>query len=190
MLSTSEFHQALTRRLEMENGIIWASNIINNKLYLGAGRDAKNLKNLLNNKITHIINCADDVKNYYEDYIYNENDENNEGDNETLPQPPSQSQPPPPTTTTLESVTNNNKPRFTYLNLNIHDFGTDSGISRVFRTAADFVKDCLSDENNRVLIHCANGTNRSVTITIAVLMIINGKIIILYYSLLNYFILS
>lgn len=82
MLNTNEFHEALTRRLEMENGTIWASNILDNKIYLGAGRDAKNLEQLLNYKITHIINCADDVENYYENYYDNQDNSNNNDGND------------------------------------------------------------------------------------------------------------
>ena len=133
MTSLSE---ALSRRRAMESGTIWASDIYQSRLWLGAGRDAMNLSQLQQHSITHILNCADDVPNYYED---------------------------------------NNI--FVYKSLYVADFGGDIGIKRVFREAADFVILAIHErDDTRVLIHCANGSNRSATVAIAVLMIMNGKI--------------
>ena len=63
---------------------------------------------------------------------------------------------------------------FEYCNLAVGDFGTDAGIARVFPTAVDFVRSALEDSDSAVLIHCANGSNRSATVTIAVVMALEG----------------
>ena len=57
----------------------------------------------------------------------------------------------------------------TYLRLDVADFGADAGIRRVFSRAHAFVAEALA-AGNGVLIHCANGSNRSPTVAIAVLM--------------------
>lgn len=63
------------------------------------------------------------------------------------------------------------EPGLTYLCLGLVDFGGDEGSARVFPAAVDFVQQALTgDAAARVLIHCANGSNRSVTVSIAVLM--------------------
>ena len=54
----------------------------------------------------------------------------------------------------------------TYLRLDIADFGGDAGACRTFPCAIEFV----SQASGRVLIHCANGSNRSATVTVAVCM--------------------
>ena len=56
-----------------------------------------------------------------------------------------------------------------YCCLGVGDFGTDSGISRTFGTAFAFVERALQ-ANGIVLVHCANGSNRSPTVAIALLM--------------------
>ncbi|KAL1503465.1 hypothetical protein AB1Y20_011949 [Prymnesium parvum] len=61
--------------------------------------------------------------------------------------------------------------QLTYRCLGVADFGADVGISRVFEEAAAFVRSALR-EDGRVLIHCANGSNRSPTVAIAVHMIL------------------
>lgn len=58
---------------------------------------------------------------------------------------------------------------YKYLNLFVSDFGQDKGIIRVFPDAFDFLN-TAKDNNETVLIHCAAGRNRSVTIIIAWLM--------------------
>eukprot|EP00511_Aplanochytrium_stocchinoi_P006861 CAMPEP_0204825830 /NCGR_PEP_ID=MMETSP1346-20131115/3628_1 /ASSEMBLY_ACC=CAM_ASM_000771 /TAXON_ID=215587 /ORGANISM="Aplanochytrium stocchinoi, Strain GSBS06" /LENGTH=188 /DNA_ID=CAMNT_0051953591 /DNA_START=319 /DNA_END=885 /DNA_ORIENTATION=+ len=136
----------MQRRRKLESGEIWASKIFQTDeskaelengekdnigvIFLGAGRDAKNLEKLSSHGITHIVNVADDVPNYHESH-------------------------------------------FEYLNLNVGDFGADAGISRVFDEAADYISKAL-EAKGKVLIHCANGSNRSATVTIAVLMIMNN----------------
>lgn len=60
---------------------------------------------------------------------------------------------------------------FTYLNLNVGDFGTDAGITRVFPQAMEFLeKHWKNNEDSVTLIHCAAGMNRSATLYIATVM--------------------
>ncbi|XP_072018158.1 dual specificity protein phosphatase 9-like [Amphiura filiformis] len=61
---------------------------------------------------------------------------------------------------------------FSYANLNVTDFGGDKGIGRVFPLARDFVKSALEVDRCKVLVHCANGSNRSATVVIALLMML------------------
>lgn len=98
-------------------------------LWLGCGRDAKNLAQLRQHQITHILNVSDDVPNYFE---------------------------------AKES-------HLKYLKLHVKDHGMDSGISRVFPQAFNYM---LSVKNGggRVLVHCMAGQNRSVTVVAAFLM--------------------
>ena len=65
-------------------------------------------------------------------------------------------------------------PELKYLCLNIGDFGSDSGSGRTFGVAAEFCEEALKTGQSKVLIHCANGSNRSATVTIAVLMRLRG----------------
>jgi protein-tyrosine phosphatase len=49
----------------------FASEIFEGFLWLGSGRDAQNLDSLQEYKITHILNVADDVPNYFPDkFVY------------------------------------------------------------------------------------------------------------------------
>jgi hypothetical protein len=108
-----------------------ASAIFPDFMWLGSGRDASDLEMLVEHKITHILNVADDVPNYFPG-------------------------------------------RFTYRNLNVADFGSDPGISRVFESAFEFIQHVQSC-NGRVLIHCAAGVNRSATVVVASIMHFHGK---------------
>ena len=65
----------------------------------------------------------------------------------------------------------------TYCRLDVGDFGSDAGVRRVFEQAHVFVAAALASDSadgrhgrRGVLIHCANGSNRSPTVAIAVLM--------------------
>ena len=80
-----------------------------------------------------------------------------------------------------DDVENFHPGQFVYCNLNVTDFGGDAGISRVFEQAADFIREatltCETDEPGvgpGILVHCANGSNRSSTVVIACLMILQG----------------
>jgi len=55
-----------------------------------------------------------------------------------------------------------------YLCLDVGDFGTDDGISRVFEDAFAFL-DAAIDSGGVVFVHCANGSNRSPTVVIGYL---------------------
>uniref|UniRef100_A0A6B2LJ32 protein-tyrosine-phosphatase n=1 Tax=Arcella intermedia TaxID=1963864 RepID=A0A6B2LJ32_9EUKA len=104
------------RTSEIVEGLIWLGNV----------KDAKNIVKLKQLGITHILNCADDVSNYFEG-------------------------------------------EFVYCNLQVKDFARDSGISRVFPRALQFVQE-VRDSKGRMLVHCMAGQNRSVTISIIILM--------------------
>lgn len=56
-----------------------------------------------------------------------------------------------------------------YLRLGVEDLVTEN-ISAVFNHAYDFISEALSKEGNRVLVHCAQGMSRSVTLVIMYLM--------------------
>ena len=136
---------ALKRRRAIASGEIWASeipfHIVNCgsdnakqvKLFLGSGQDASNMERLREHGVTHIVNVADDVKNFHPE-------------------------------------------QFVYCNLDVTDFGEDLGISRVFDRAAQFVREnaLTTASESTFLVHCANGSNRSSTVVIALLMILQG----------------
>ena len=80
-----------------------------------------------------------------------------------------------------DDVENFHPDQFVYCNLNVTDFGGDTGISRVFDQAADFIRKATltcgeseAGEGPGILVHCANGSNRSSTVVIACLMILQG----------------
>ena len=125
----TEMERALARRRAMASGEIWADEIVDGKLWLGAGRDAQNLSQLRAHGITHVLNVADDVPNFHEA----------EAD-------------------------------LTYLCLKITDFG--GGSRHAYPAAVEFVRESWARASTagRVLVHCANGSNRSATVTIAVCM--------------------
>ena len=122
----SEMEAALARRRAMATGDIWADEIVEGKLWLGAGRDAENLAQLRRRRITHVLNAADDVPNFHE-----------------------------------------GEPDLTYHCLNITDFG--GGSRHAYESAADFVR-CAWAGAGTVLVHCANGSNRSATVAMALCM--------------------
>jgi atypical dual specificity phosphatase len=68
-----------------------------------------------------------------------------------------------------DDVPNFHGHKIKYLNLNVVDFGQDSGISRTFENAFKFLQEA-QDNKEPVLVHCAAGANRSATIVIAWLM--------------------
>lgn len=127
--------RALQRRRDLSSGKIWAS-FLRPWLYLGAGRDAANLEQLRGHGITHILNVADDVENFYEK-------------------------------------------EFVYLRLDVADFGQDIGIGRCFQKARVFAEGVrgqgASGAAVKCLVHCANGSNRSATVAVALLMMMEDR---------------
>lgn len=172
----SSLNEALKSRQDRENGLIWADNIYNNQIYLGNGYDAKNYQQLCNHHITHIINCANDVPNYYENYIPSGICETTTEEGGTVESTTTTSDGNQMTTPSIESINT-----FQYYNLDIHDFGQDKGISRVFQSTIDMINEILLNPSNKILIHCANGSNRSATIAIIVLMKLYGSIYLKYF---------
>ena len=75
-----------------------------------------------------------------------------------------------------DNVENFHPGHFVYCNLNVRDFGADAGISRVFDQAADFIRNAVfnCEPEPGILVHCYNGSNRSSTVVIACLMILQG----------------
>merc|ERR1712025_1062060 len=60
--------EELARRKARLGG--WASKVLPH-LYLGSGRNAQNTEELKKHNITHILNVADDVPNYFPDqFVY------------------------------------------------------------------------------------------------------------------------
>ena len=73
-----------------------------------------------------------------------------------------------------DDVPNFHPDSFIYCNLSVGDFGTDAGISRVFGTAHEFITNARdASPTNRIFVHCAAGVNRSVTVVIAMLMLLD-----------------
>jgi protein tyrosine/serine phosphatase len=153
---SSSLEEALQKRKDRQLGVIWASDISlssDGSLYLGNGQDASNLEQLHSHNVTHILNVADDVPNFHEQ-----------------PSSPSSSS---ASSTDEEDGSGINHGIIVYCNLFVGDFGADAGISRVFEKAIEFTKTNL-DLHNNILIHCANGSNRSCTVAIALLSHIYG----------------
>ena len=69
-----------------------------------------------------------------------------------------------------DDVSNTFLNNFVYKHLPVADCGADKGISRIFNEAVEFYHELSKEESNIVLIHCAHGINRSVTVTVAILM--------------------
>ena len=64
-MASPELLAALQRRADLESGARWASPV-RPWLYLGSGRDAANVEKLEQHGVTHILNVADDVENFHE----------------------------------------------------------------------------------------------------------------------------
>ena len=59
-----------------------------------------------------------------------------------------------------------------YCRLEVADFGGDAGISRAFSKAIAFVREAPPGVST--LVHCANGSNRSPTVVVALMMALKG----------------
>lgn len=72
-----------------------------------------------------------------------------------------------------DDVDNSFNDKFIYCNLNVKDFGKDEGISRVFTEAAKFITTARETNTDaKILVHCYMGVNRSVSVVLAILMIL------------------
>eukprot|EP00045_Choanoeca_perplexa_P003675 m.32640 g.32640 ORF g.32640 m.32640 type:complete len:166 (+) comp12166_c0_seq3:124-621(+) len=86
-----------------------------------------------------------------------------------------------------DNVQINHGDRFEYLHLPARDFGMDEGIQRVFPAAEAFARDQLFDgrvpasdelfrfQERKLLVNCFMGINRSVTVTLALMMSLEGS---------------
>jgi len=74
-----------------------------------------------------------------------------------------------------DDVPNYHPDVFVYCNLDVKDFGQDPGIIRVFPTAYEFVRGIDRTNSEKVFVHCAAGINRSATVTIALMMMIENQ---------------
>ncbi|CAD8063819.1 unnamed protein product [Paramecium primaurelia] len=107
--------------------------IIENQLYLGNSNHANNLKALNLLGITHVVNCAKEIPNYFND------------------------------------VKQENKNFIKYFQVPVLDL-EEEPISDHFDEAYIFINDALSQQENKVLVHCAQGKSRSATIVLMFLM--------------------
>ncbi|CAD8175336.1 unnamed protein product [Paramecium octaurelia] len=107
--------------------------IIENQLYLGNSNHANNLKALNLLGITHVVNCAREIPNYFSD------------------------------------VLQENKKFLKYFQVPVLDL-EEEPISDHFDEAYIFINEALSNQHNKVLVHCAQGKSRSATIVIMFLM--------------------
>lgn len=75
---------------------------------------------------------------------------------------------------------------FLYLNLHVGDFGSDTGITRVFPSAFAYLEEhWKNNPNSKILIHCAAGMNRSATLYIAFVMYIEKKTLVEAWELVR-----
>eukprot|EP00621_Florenciella_sp_RCC1693_P011739 CAMPEP_0182531658 /NCGR_PEP_ID=MMETSP1323-20130603/9523_1 /TAXON_ID=236787 /ORGANISM="Florenciella parvula, Strain RCC1693" /LENGTH=468 /DNA_ID=CAMNT_0024741253 /DNA_START=144 /DNA_END=1546 /DNA_ORIENTATION=+ len=160
----ADFAAALAKRRMMANGSIWASEVLDGQLWLGAGRDAENLAKLQEVGITHIVNVADDVPCFHEalgTFMYQRLDVADFGADKGIarvfhdaaafvrralkPAEVSTVEPAVEPTEVSKSDTEST--------------GVPAGVP-------------VSTAAGKVLVHCANGSNRSATVTIALLMLL------------------
>ena len=69
-----------------------------------------------------------------------------------------------------DDVINYHPDHFTYLRLDVKDYGMDEGMGRVFCQGLEFVQHATGP----VLIHCMMGVNRSATMTVVVAMVLRS----------------
>lgn len=165
--------EALEERRSMQSGKIWASEIRPNFLYLGAGRDAANLEKLREHRVTHILNVADDVENFHPgEFIYKNLMVTDFGGDKGISRV---------FTEAYEFVVN-------ICSGGERNNGGDTSGRNV--TTRVLENNTVGDENTEntdvvadddspgsppiFLVHCANGSNRSATVTIALLMLLEN----------------
>ncbi|CAD8158090.1 unnamed protein product [Paramecium pentaurelia] len=107
--------------------------IIENQLYLGNSNHANNLKALNLLGITHVVNCAKEIPNYFSE------------------------------------IQQENKDFIKYFQVPVLDL-EEEPISDHFDEAYIFINEALNKQENKVLVHCAQGKSRSATIVLMFLM--------------------
>ena len=129
--------------INKDNVILYPSNIISDKLFLGNAQHAMNAKIMTDLKITHIVNCTQDLGCPFNG-SYNANSD--------------------------EEKTQ--KLNIKYLEIPIVD-REEQKISEYFLKAFEFINTALNNnkEENIVFVHCMAGVSRSSTIVIAYLML-------------------
>ena len=128
-------------------------NQVTQYLYIGSKIAASNLKLLQRNGITHIINCAKEIPNYFEHY-------NNEAPWETSSDDKEPGQ----------YNTNVYKRFMKYLSLK-QDDRMDQLIHKQSPAVIEFIDNAREENvNNKVFVHCQAGISRSATCVIAYLM--------------------
>ena len=125
-------------------------------LYLGSKISASNLEMLQKVGITHVINCAKEIPNYFEDYDtcipLNEEEGAYVGDDDFLYQ------------------TKLTRRFMKYLSLK-QDDRMDQLIHKQFPIVIEFIDNARKQNvNNKVFVHCQAGISRSATCCIAYLM--------------------
>jgi protein-tyrosine phosphatase len=158
------FQAALQRRKQIESGEIWASKLTN-WLYLGSGRNAQNLDKLQENSITHILNVADDVPNFHEKYAnieYCNLRVKDFGEDAGISR----------TFRLAEEFVKQAICESQETETLLRDTSGDSDSADSMLMGITNAMESVSVNHSRVLIHCANGSNRSATVAIALIMLL------------------
>jgi len=180
----SELEVVLARRRAQESGEIWATAIPFSSLdlngvtvFLGSGRDASNLEKLRENGVRRILNVADDVLNYHEKedgFKYSRLEVADFG-GEALKGGDEGG---------IQRLFGKAVDFVAGKSAGIAENATDNACANDSRTTDQRPENVgrgggsdptISEGPNNVLVHCANGSNRSVTVTLALLMIIDGR---------------
>ena len=160
-MASSEMTLALQKRRDLESGKIWAS-YIRPYLYLGSGRNASNLEKLQGHKITHIINVADDVENFHEgEFIYLNLGIADFGQDPGISRCFKKAK---GFVNSVRKMSKSNEVEEARLNNKVVDN----------KAVDNKVVESEGCQQGVVLVHCANGSNRSVTVVVALLMMIEN----------------
>ena len=122
------------------------SPIIGTLIYISGEKIAHNRQLLKDNGITHIINCASHLISTCGDHLKDSQTSSSDDD---------------------EDIANDD---FVVLRLPMSDGGDESIFSWIFK-ATSFIKNALSDNHNKILIHCIQGSSRSASIVIGYLIL-------------------
>lgn len=122
------------------------SPILGTTIYISGEKIAHNKQMLKDNKITHIINCASHLISACGDYLDAKKSASEDDDD----------------------ILNDD---FVVLRLPMSDGGDESIFSWIFK-ATSFIKDAINENNNnKILIHCIQGSSRSASIVIGYLIL-------------------